>query len=250
MSPLTYERPDDLKAALEAIQDGTPLGGGTRATARRQPGRKYVDLQDVGLDQIEASQQGWLLGAMVRVQALIEPEHAWPPALSMAARRQAGWNIRNQASLGGLVMAGDGRSPLLTCLLASGAEVHLEPQSQRMPLSDFIAARENLEGILVTKVQLPALSELAYEQVSRSPADRPIVCAAAGKLSSDDPRWQVALGGFGSAPVLVHQGGYDLEACMQQAAQAYEQADDEWATSEYRSEIAPILAARVLGEVQ
>lgn len=250
MSPLTYERPENLESALKAIQDGTPLGGGTRVTAMWQPDRKFVDLQSVGLDQIEASDTGWILGAMVRIQALIEPDHAWPPALSLSARRQAGWNIRNQASLGGLVMAGDGRSPLLTCLLACGTTIFWEPDDQQMPLHEFLPVREDFEDILVTRVKLPALSALAYEQVSRSPADRPIVCAAAGKLSGDEPSWLVALGGFGSTPVLIHHGEYDLDACLDQAASVYGAAGDEWASSDYRAEIAPLLVRRVLGEVQ
>ncbi|MGD8603317.1 MAG: FAD binding domain-containing protein [Anaerolineales bacterium] len=250
MSPVTYERPENLSEALKAIKDGSPLGGGTRLTSERRSNRNYVDLQDAGLDQIETSDQGWVLGAMVRIQALVESRQAWPPVLSLAARHQAGWNIRNQASLGGLVMAGDGRSPLLTCLLAAGAEVHFEPQSRHLPLEEFLGVRDDLEGALVTSIKIPALTGLAYEQVARSPADRPIVCAAAGKLAGDEPRWLVALGGFGEAPQLIYQGGYDLDACVQQAAQAYEQAGDEWATSDYRGEIAPLLAARVLGEVK
>lgn len=250
MSPLTYERPENLKGALQAIQDGTPLGGGTRVTARKQPGQKFVDLQDAGLDKIDSSDQGWVLGAMVRIQSLMEPEYAWPPALSLAARHQAGWNIRNQASLGGLIMAGNGRSPLLTCLLAAGAEVQLQPKDQQIPLHEFLDLRDKLEGSLVTSIILPSLTGLAYEQVSRSPADQPIVCAAAGKRGEDNAQWRVALGGFGAAPVLIHHGEYDLEACKEKAAQAYTEAGDEWASREYRTEIAPLLAARVLGEVK
>jgi CO/xanthine dehydrogenase FAD-binding subunit len=134
--------------------------------------------------------------------------------------------------------------------MAAGAEVYLQPEGKQLPLEEFLAVRGDLEGVLVTSVNLPALHGLAYEQVARSPADRPIVCAAAGKLGGDDPRWRVALGGFGAGPILIYKGGYDLDSCTQKAAEAYGQAEDQWATSAYRSEIAPTLAARVLGEVK
>jgi hypothetical protein len=60
----------------------------------------------------------------------------------------------------------------------------------------------------------------------------------------------VAIGGFGSAPELIYQGDYDMAACAKNAAQVYKRAGDAWASSEFRSEIAVILAERVLGEVQ
>jgi putative selenate reductase FAD-binding subunit len=250
MNPLVYERPENMKKALKAIQDGTPLGGGTRISARRQSGEKYVDLQDLGLDKVNEHDQGWNLGAMVRVQTLIDSEEMWPKTLTLAARREAGWNIRNQASLGGLVMAADGRSPLLTCLLAAGAQAHVEPGAQQMELHELLAQRDELEGVLLTELMLPKLTGLAYEQVARSPADRPIVCAAAAKTTGDEPLWRLAIGGYGTSPVLVDQGAYDVDSFVQKATEAYDSAGDDWASSEYRIEIVSVLARRVLGEVK
>jgi CO/xanthine dehydrogenase FAD-binding subunit len=250
MSPLIYKRPENLKEAIKLIKDGIPLGGGTRLAVQQHTGRKYVDLQALSMDEIKEHDDGWNLGAMVRIEALVEPEASLPSAFSLAARREAGWNLRNQASLGGVAMAADGRSPLLTCLLASGAEVTLEPGSKQVPLHDLLSQRDTLEGVLVTALRLPRISGLAYEQVSRSPADRPIVCAAASKIEGQKPAWRVAIGGFGAAPELIHDGGYDLETCHKKASDAYKEAGDAWASSDYRAEVAAILVGRVLGEVE
>lgn len=250
MSPLIYERPDNLKAAIKLIQDGIPLGGGTRITSQRRAGNTYVDLQALPIDKIQAGEGGWDLGAMVRIEALVDGPASLPPAFSLAARREAGWNLRNQASLGGVAMAADGRSPLLTCLLAAGADVTLEPGSKQMSLQDLISQRDKLEGVLLTGIKIPMLSELAYEQVSRSPADRPIVCAAAARIDGQKPIWRVAIGGFGAGPVLIHNGKYDLQDCAKKASKAYQKAEDAWASSEFRAEVAAILVGRVLGEVK
>jgi CO/xanthine dehydrogenase FAD-binding subunit len=93
----------------------------------------------------------------------------------------------------------------------------------------------------VTQVSLPLNARLAYEYVARTPADRPIVCAAVAVWPSG--RTRVALGGFGNAPILVMDGpeGSGVEAAVRNA---YSSAEDEWASAEYRQEAAAVLALR------
>ena len=79
--------------------------------------------------------------------------------------------------------------------------------------------------------------------IARTPADRPIVCVAAARWPSG--RTRLALGGFGAAPTLAMDGPEDSGAQIA-AASAYSQAGDEWASAEYRSEAAGILALRCL----
>ena len=57
------------------------------------------------------------------------------------------------------------------------------------------------------------------------------------------------MGGYGSAPILVIDGkdGIGVEKA---AASAYSHAIDEWASSEYRMELARILTIRCLQEVK
>jgi CO/xanthine dehydrogenase FAD-binding subunit len=56
------------------------------------------------------------------------------------------------------------------------------------------------------------------------------------------------LGGFGDAPRLAFDG--EEPAGLQTAAQnAYSMAEDEWASAEYRQEIAGVLARRCLEQV-
>jgi len=69
------------------------------------------------------------------------------------------------------------------------------------------------------------------------------LCAAVSRWSSG--RTRVALGGFGSQPVLAFDGPESggVEAA---AISAYNQAEDEWASANYRKETAGILALRCL----
>jgi CO/xanthine dehydrogenase FAD-binding subunit len=92
-------------------------------------------------------------------------------------------------------------------------------------------------------VRLPSNTRLAYESVARTPVDLPIVCAALAQWPSG--RVRLALGGFGEAPVLAFDGpepgGLEIAA-----RDVYSRAGDEWASPEYRQEVAGTLAKRCL----
>jgi CO/xanthine dehydrogenase FAD-binding subunit len=87
---------------------------------------------------------------------------------------------------------------------------------------------------------------MAYESVARTPADLPIVCAAAAGWPSG--RTRLALGGFGMAPLLALDGP-EPEGAEIAARSAYSDAGDEWASAEYRREIAPVLARRCIEQL-
>jgi CO/xanthine dehydrogenase FAD-binding subunit len=87
---------------------------------------------------------------------------------------------------------------------------------------------------------------LAYEQVARSPIDRPIVCAAAGGDGQGGLR--LSLGGFGRRPILVPIEHLDPGEAAEAAASAYREAGDAWADADYRSEVAGVLARRVTAQ--
>jgi len=100
----------------------------------------------------------------------------------------------------------------------------------------------------VTALQWKSKATLRYEQVARSPADRPIVAAAVGH--SDGTAYRVVLAGFGARPVRVPRAekalaADDPRAAGEAAAEAYAHAEDAWAGAEYRSHIAAVLGRRL-----
>jgi len=253
MPPLEYYRPNTLAEALTLLQHGVPLAGGTSLTANRRTLQAVVDLQDLGLDSLEISETGFRFGATLSLQALVDAAERLPPGLVRACRLEAGWNIRNQATLGGTLLSGDGRSPLLTALLAMGAELESAQGNSRMPLAELLSLRAARSPIgLITAIHARRPDRLAYEQVARSPADLPQICAAAAYFGKSD-ELVVALGGSGQGPLLVHHatGGPPgtLESMVQAAQQAYSKAGDAWASAEFRTAIAGTLVRRVAREV-
>ena len=127
-------------------------------------------------------------------------------------------------------------------------------ESRISNIGDFLPLR-NLQGWLITSVTIPLNVRLAFEYVSRTPADKPIVCAALAQWNSG--RTRLVLGGYGNSPLLAMDGteaeGLDastadgvLRSAQAAARNAFHEATDEWASAEYRMDIAATLAKRCL----
>jgi len=253
---MEYHRPSSVDEALGLLKHGVPLGGGTSLTPRRRALSSVVDLQDVGLDSLEVTETRWVAGACLTLQSLADHGDPIPSTLSRVCYLEGGWNLRNVATLAGCVMAADGRSPLVTALLALGTMVVLQPGEEAIDLDDLLTQREDdQQRRLITTVLIPRPRWLAYDQVARSPADRPIVCAAVARFGSEDPHtFGVALGGFGARPVLLPLATAEVDdaGVVDQvgrlASEAYAQAGDAWASADYRSEVAGVLVRRLLRE--
>jgi probable selenate reductase FAD-binding subunit len=255
MSQLEYLVPDTLEEAVELLKRGVPLAGGSSLTPRRGDLKSVIDIRNLGLDGIRFEGNIFEIGAATKLQMLIEAQAPIPMALRDVCRREAGWNLRNMASLGGAIMSSDGRSGLLTTLLALKAEISQAPGPEVQPLHEFLLARNKAQ--LVTHIRFPLLTRLLYEQVARTPADWPLVSAAVGYTQEEDEEpVTISIGGFGDFPIRlmeaerVFQQSKDPEQTGNLVQEAYKNAGDKWASAEYRSEIAGVLVRRLLREVQ
>jgi CO/xanthine dehydrogenase FAD-binding subunit len=143
-----------------------------------------------------------------------------------------------------LLASSGGRSPLATVLLALDCQITILPEDERIPLGELLPLREEkLTGKLITEATIPLKVGLAFEYVARSPADRPVVCAAAAKWPGG--RTRIALGGFGKVPILAMDGP-EAGGAVEAAEDAYAGAQDEWASAEYRREVAGVLTRRCI----
>jgi len=247
---IEYHRPQTMDEALSLLARRMPvtmpMGGGTVLNRPSPDAIAVVDLQALQLDEI--IQKGNLLqvGATVTLQGLLEAP-GLPAALRQAIGHEASYNLRHAATVVGTVLAANGRSPLATALMALDVTLDcksLASEDEQIGLGDLFPVRkERLRGRLVACLSLPLNARLGYEYVARSPADLPIVCAAVARWPSG--RTRLALGGFGPAPLLALDG--PESAGIEEAARnAYSQAGDEWASAEYRQEMAAMLAERCL----
>ena len=256
MTITAYHRPQTLDEALTLLaQPNTlPLGGGTllsHASSSLSAGStsdsvQAVDLQLLGLDSLTKKGHEVVIGATLTLQALLESEHC-PEPLKAALKLEAPLNIRNSATVAGTIVACDGRSTFAAILLALDAKIERaifdtsKIEYRTSNIGEFLPLRPR--G-LITSITIPANVKLAFEYVSRTPADKPIVCVALTQWNSG--RTRLVLGGYGKSPMLGMDGteSVGVEAA---ARNAFYEATDEYASAEYRMDVAATLAKRCLG---
>ena len=261
-----YHRPKTLDEALTLLTQPNrmPLGGGTLLSHSTADSIEAVDLQSLSLDTIKKNGNNLEIGATVTLQKLLESEHC-PDALKLALKLEAPLNIRNAATIAGTLVACDGRSTLATILLALDAKLEIksidkfelvEMETESRPPKQNVTAlglgeslplrSDQIQGKLITTITIPINIKLAFDYVSRTPADKPIVCAALAQWNSG--RTRLVLGGYGKSPLLA-MDGTEAEGLETAARNAFYEATDEYASAEYRMDVAATLAKRCLESI-
>ncbi len=229
-----------------------------------------VDLQALGLDQIAVAGDSLRIGAMVSRAGCARLAAAGELAALVAtgARRWGGNVQRNRATVGGAVAIAAANDALVVALLACDALVALytEDGSRDLPLVEFLPARAAwlAAPALITDLIVPTRpaegTGAALASVGRTPADDPIVVAAA-TITLAQGRCQaarLALGGVAAAPIRLSAleerlNGRPLEdgllqVAAEQVSGMIAPAGDYRGSSEYRRTVAAVLSARVLRE--
>lgn len=248
-----YHRPKTLEEALKLLNQpgAVPLGGGTLLSHGMADSVEAVDLQLLGLDTLVKTGDALQLGATLTLQSLLESDHC-PGALKSALKLEAPLNIRNSATVAGSLVSCDGRSTFATVLVAMDAKLEFaNPKSSIVNLGDFLPLRPR--G-LITSITIPLNIKLAFQYVSRTPADKPIVCVAVARWASG--RTRLAVGGYGKSPMLAMDGtespsatGIAMsegqsEGLVAAARNAFHEATDDFGSAEYRMDVAATLAKR------
>lgn len=240
----TYHRPETLDEALTLLtQPNTvPLGGGTLLSKATADSVAVVDLQRLGLDSLRVNGNDLTIGATCTLQSLLESDNC-PASLKTALKLEAPLNIRNTATVAGTLVASDGRSPFATMLLAMDAKIEIRSatsESRTSNIGEFVLTRPS--G-LITSITIPLNTKTAFEFVSKTPTDKPLISAAIAQWNSG--RTRLTLGGYSKTPLLA-MDGTEADGIQEAAANAYHEANDEWASAEYRMDVAAVLAKRAL----
>jgi probable selenate reductase FAD-binding subunit len=266
-----YNRPTKIEDAVALVQSNANavyLGGGAWTVAQGDPSLEFVvDLQDLGLDYVEATLAEIRIGATASLQALIDHPDTAVLASGLLARA-VGYvqsrNLREQGSVGGTLIVADAAEPLTTALLVLDAEIrYADPVVHKAPFMSFVAYRDRLikTRALITELRVqrpPAKSATGFEVVGRSPKDKPIVCATAYvEVDEGLPNViRVAVGGAHAQPVRLHKtehilSGQFLTSDKVTQALAPALADlspvaDFRGSAEYRLAMAGVLARRAI----
>ncbi|MEA3351661.1 MAG: FAD binding domain-containing protein [Chloroflexota bacterium] len=199
------------------------------------------------LDAVKVGVRTLSIGANVRLQDLLKVTQILP-ALSQAIRHEETCNPRQMLSVADTIVAADGRSPFATAMLALDTRLILmhESAAEQVYLGDFLPLRSEWSQYLIAQVTIPSNVKMAYHYIDRSPADLPIVCAAAVQWHSG--RTRIALGGYGHSPLMA-MDGRKSDGAEIAARDAYSEAGDQSASAEYRADAAATMTRRCLQEI-
>jgi carbon-monoxide dehydrogenase medium subunit len=262
---LEYHRPTTVDAALALLgrpkPRTRPLAGGAHYRRGIKWPEALVDLGELGLDGIERTNAGWEIGAMVTLEALAAAE-GLPFALRDAARRQAPRNFRQRSTVGGMIATRD-TGALFACFLALQARMTLEPGGRSVALASYAQTRV-MNGDLIASVFLPAARRVAFCEISRTPADLPILCVAvaADLVDASTPSaagpFNFAVTATGADQPLITLGGAAqlldgapradvqmLSAVLPTAAWH----DDSRGSADYRNAMLPLLVRRAVADL-
>lgn len=237
-----YHRPATLDdaTALAALSDAVVIAGGTAAVGSGGPTASVaVDLQALGLEGIDIDGQICRIGAMTRLQDLVESDLV-PPVLRDLAHRDAPNTIRNVATVGGTIGTADPESQLLVGLVAFSAMVTVvRPGSTtEHAVGNILNDPQLLNGAIITSIRVPTDGSGATDRTARTPMDQPIVSAVAHRAS--DGTIVLAMSGVAPNAVVVDPDRVgDLDP-----------PPDFRGSSEYRSHLGAVLATRVLAALE
>jgi CO/xanthine dehydrogenase FAD-binding subunit len=251
MMILEYIRPKTIKEAVSLISReapaAIPMGGGT-SLKRKSTHKDFsvVDLQALNLDHIDIDDTWIELGAMTNLQAVGDhPE--LPEAIQTAIRLEGTANTRNQATLGGRLVAFDGRSTLITTLVAADAITIWDEDRKEVSLGEWLALPEEKPGKLLVAIKINRKTKLALEVVNKTKLDLPLVCVAAARWPAG--RIRLAVGGFGKCPQMAFDG-QDADGAGLAVENVCRNSGDFRAGEDYRRAISVILTRRCLEKIQ
>jgi CO/xanthine dehydrogenase FAD-binding subunit len=212
-----YYKPTSISEAVQLLKrmdlQLRPLAGGTSLVGQLETRQLrdvdgVVDLAGLGLSYIESNADEIQVGAMTTLTDLVEHETAGALAggiLRRTVHYEGPINLRNAATLGGIVAAAAMDSELYAALLALDASIvtsdgESESITTLASRTPPLPAGEAGRGSLITEIRIP-LAELTsgHARIARTPMDRPIVAAVA---VAGDGVERVALCGVSSRPIL------------------------------------------------
>ena len=219
-----------------------------------------IDLCDLGLDQIDETEEEFRIGAMVTLRQL--EKHPGLAAYSCGAVEAAfkdivGVQFRNGATLGGSLWRRMGFSDIVTLFLSMDSFVELH-EGGTVPLEEFVSMKYD-KDILTHLVVKKQPGVFAYQAVRKQRTDLPSLNCAASVMGGE---YRVAVGSRpGRAMVLRDEKGLLADGITESSARAFADyaqsvvpvSGNMWGSAEYRKALVPVLVRRsllALGEVQ
>jgi CO/xanthine dehydrogenase FAD-binding subunit len=259
--------PENMDEAINLLTeyDVRPLYGGV-AIHRESPHEitAVVDLSRLGLEQHRVFDKGFSLGSMMTLEAarqacLAMSEHIPNAAfLAKIIRLEAPINMRNTMTIGDLLVERRSNSILMTALVLLDAQV--DANGWPRFIHDWLKAPAlEVKSALIIEIAVEQGSlagRHAFEKVSRTPADAPIVGVMSYVERNSDGTIldaRLAVCGVADYPIPLPAVDEELISTNGDLDQALSKLNvspkgDHWGSTDYRTAMTRVLSRRVLSQ--
>lgn len=181
-----YVRAQSLEEAYTLYQkkSNVVIGGMLWLKMQRRSIGTAIDLCDLGLDQIEETEEEYRIGAMVSLRALETHTglNEWTQgAMAESVRQIVGVQFRNVATVGGSIYGRFGFSDVLTLFMALDAKVELY-HAGIMSIREFADFPRKTRDILVRVILPKRERRTTYMSMRNTATDFPVLTCALSRL--------------------------------------------------------------------
>jgi len=246
-----FIKAQSLQEAWQLNQNpkNTILGGGMWLRLGSAHYDSIIDLEQLGLNQIEEKENEFRIGCMVSERTWEKSESlkaAFGPCIAASVHAIVGTQFRNTATIGGSVAGRYGFSDLVTCLLALDASVELY-QGGRLAIREFLEGnglgRDLLLAVLIPKQEIL----VSYHAVHKTKTDFPLISCA---MNQRDSILQAVIGARpGRAVLIANTENLPAAAFADWAAEQTSYGDDLRCGSEYRKVLAQTALAQCAADL-
>ena len=222
-----------------------------------------LSLEGLGLDVIAENEDGIFIGAMVRLQDLVEADEV-SGYLKEAACFAGSRTLRNMATIGGNIAACRDDSYLLPVLIAAKARIHtIDIDSdgriirEDIPIREFVENFENFKGSCIEEIFIKKKPRIVrVKRYARTAQRRPdaVVAFGAELIDGQYADVRVVVGGVGAGiqrlPVIeqaIENRDLTEEAqCLQMVRREITPADDITGSREYRQYLIAVTILKMI----
>lgn len=169
--------------------------------------RTVIDLSELGLDQIEETENVIKIGAMCTLRQIEQCEalkEMYGDGIAEAVRHIVGVQFRNQATVGGSIYGRFGFSDVLTAFLALDTFVELY-NNGIIRLSEFVNRKPD-KDILLSIIVRKSKRQFRYESVGRTKTDFPVIaCSVVTGMVHGKETWYFSVGARPMKAALIEK---------------------------------------------
>lgn len=261
VSTSNYVKAKTLEEAYELNQarSSRVIGGMMWMRLGNAKVKTLIDLSDLGLDQIEESDNVFKIGAMCTLRQIEQCERlkeVFGDGLAESVRHIVGVQFRNQATVGGSVYGRFGFSDVLTALLALDTFVELY-DGGIIRLSEFVNRKPD-KDILLSVIIRKGERKFRYDSVRRTKTDFPVIaCAVVTGIVHGKESWYFSVGARPMKAALVERqweipkdtSEEQIAAYAKEIAAEFDYGTNMRGSAEYRKHLAEVLIRREMSSI-